>query len=185
MVKRTKTTKSTEAQSSTATPVAQVETPVVETVMEPVADETFDTPSTQPKKRTRRMVQFSEMVESYRSRMAQMDLSPLKDTWLSDFSLHTHDLSCDPATHHAKVLIELCQEKKIPVRGVVSCNKKNNQYVQRLPDNLLRADEGGTEQVTYIGNANKFVNIDASPYAPTREDAQRVIPPAKYTKEIV
>ena len=183
MVKRTKT--SVKASEPTVEEMP-AQAPVSESpVQQEPPTESVPEETTRPKKRTRRQVDFSEMMTSYRSRMTNTDLTPLANTWLTDFNLHQMDLTSSPPVHHAKVLLELCKERKIPVRGVVSCNKKNNAYVQRLPDNLLRSDEGGTEEITYIGSANKFTNLEASPFAPVRDDAVKVIPPAPRASAIV
>lgn len=195
MVKRTKSTvKSTEVPAAAAVEPQEMEiqpspstTQLEETPekVEVAGSSVDESAGPRPKKRSRRQVDFSEMMGSYRKRMIDTDLTPLANTWLTDFNLHDIDLSASPPVHHAKVLLELCKERKIPVRGVVSCNKKNNVYVQRLPDNLLRCDEGGSERVTYIGSQNKFTNLDASPFSPIREDAVKVIPPAVYAKDVI
>ena len=120
-----------------------------------------------------KVLDMAASLEKYATRIKEYpneDFKEFHDAYITDYKLHTSTKEDSPPTSHVYRLAEIAAERGATVRGFVSANRKEGNYVQALPDGQLRKDEGGNAEIVYVGDKNQFTNQPTSKWALTRQD---------------
>lgn len=109
-------------------------------------------------------IDWDATLAHYAKRVQCLNLNELQNVYLSDFDLK------EGQRHHASTLIQVAKSANVKIKGITSENKKNGKYLNSLPDNEKRLNEGGTARVVYIGKDNRFTGHTSTEFSLKKED---------------
>ena len=123
------------------------------------------------RKRIRKKLNIKKTLENYKERILngplRDQLHTLADSYLSTFQVFsTETQPRKKPTNNAFVLMSICLEMGIPIRGVTSECKIKNKYRASLVNNDTRENS----KIVYVDSYNYFTKHNESIWSIKRED---------------